>query len=147
MEREENHEQEPPLSYMASRFSVERQEVSHNIYLALQEIVKTKPVELSVYRFMIPSEISMESPWIVAVLGEIPREGEIYLRLKNLLMIGEPTFLPESVVQHLLQRREEERQKEGFTGYSEKHYKYTLKKKNKQSPKQRRDPRHQGRRH
>jgi hypothetical protein len=89
--------QSPSLYLQAARFRSERK--AERAYFRAQEaLYKAPECDLSTYRFL------LERISHVAVLGAPPPE-ELDRTIRRILAAGEPTTLPDEVVEALLKRR------------------------------------------
>jgi hypothetical protein len=96
MTSRENQSSEPEYLKVA-RFSGEKP--AGRAYRQAEELLYRSPdTELSTYRF------HLNRVWHVAILGDQPTE-ELDRRLTRILSRGEPTTLPEEILQQLQRRR------------------------------------------
>ncbi len=101
-EQPNNPEREPKPYLKVARFSSELP--AEQAYFQAQEALYTGPPnDLSVYR------LQFEQISHVAVLGEEPPE-ELEQQLTAILAAGEPTTLPQDVLEFLRERREQAKQ-------------------------------------
>jgi hypothetical protein len=99
---EPNKEREPGLYYMAARFSSELP--AKLSYTQAQELIfRDRKADLSAYRFLL-DQVSH-----VAIVGTQPHE-RLQNKLEKILSCGEPTSLPDDIVNALHQRRTEMKQ-------------------------------------
>jgi hypothetical protein len=91
-------EQPPELrSYLhAARFGGERP--AGRAYVRAQEAIRTTECDLSTFR------LRLNQVWHVAVLGQAPPET-LDRSLRRILAWGEPTTLPDDILQQLWERR------------------------------------------
>ena len=113
-------EQEPlyyPFVY-ASRF--ESRQTSKAPYEAIQEIVRTKDIDFSVFRLIQnwPEHMSKAPPsnkkWYVAVIGNAPPEP-LLQQVRETIEQGEVVTLPDEAVQEMARRRAKETAQRPFT--------------------------------
>jgi hypothetical protein len=91
------HQSSEPEYLKVARFSGEKP--AGRAYRQAEELLFRSPdTELSAYRF------HLNRIWHVAVLGDQPTE-ELDRKLRRILSRGEPTSLPEEILQQLQRRR------------------------------------------
>lgn len=96
--------------HVASRFVGEKP--AGRAYQRTQELIYESQTDLSAFR------LQLTQVWHVAVIGEMP-PAELDRRLRSILATGEPTSLPDDVVQVLFARRN---QIAAHTPWMEAHY-------------------------
>ena len=115
-----NQEQEPlyyPFVY-ASRFA--SKQTSQAPYDAIQEIVRTKDIDFSVFRLIQnwPEHMSKAPPsnnkWYVVVVGNAPPEP-LLQHVRETIESGEVVTLPDEAVQEMARRRAKETAERPFT--------------------------------
>ena len=128
-EREPSHERPLFPFVLASRF--DNRVTSQVPYDAIQNIVRTKEVDFSVFRLIQnwPESMSKAPPsqkrWYVVVLGETPAIP-IVQEVTKALHTGEPVDIPDEAIAEMAQRRLREIAQRPFT---EKHRTFTVPKK------------------
>src|SRR4249919_2235626 len=114
---------------LASRF--DNRKTSQAPYDAIQNIVRTKEVDFSVFRLIQnwPESMSKAPPsnkrWYVVVLGETPPEPFVQ-QVSDAIHQGEPVDIPDEAVAEMTERRLTEIAQRPFT---EKHRTFTVPKK------------------
>lgn len=92
-----------PTNWLKSR-QFENYDASWEVYSQLQDMVKTKTVDMSVFRISLPQEPSM----VVVVLGETALGRESEKMIDDLLFSGgKECILPVEVEENLRNRRRE----------------------------------------
>jgi hypothetical protein len=90
------HPAEPLPYFQAARFRGERP--AGRAYFRAQEAIRDAECDVSVFR------VRLEQDWHVAVLGQTPPES-LDRSLRRILAWGEPTTLPDDILQQLRERR------------------------------------------
>ncbi len=99
--RPTNPDHDPTRYHQAARFAGERS--AGHAYEQIQETIYNAPqTNLSGFR------LNVDQDWYVAVLGEQPPQ-ELHHELRRILATGEPTTLPDEVLDVLFQRRTRQR--------------------------------------
>ena len=91
-----NAEAQPLPYYRAARFR--REAASQRAYENLQSLFFREECELSAYRFI------WEQNWHVAAVGLEP-PSPLQERVEKILSVGQPTTLPEQLLEELQRRR------------------------------------------
>ncbi len=101
-------EGQPLPFYLAASFPTK--EAAAKPYTQAQEVIRTTDCDLSVYRILVPQQLTQPRPWYVVTIGETPPDA-IHQQMTTILSQGEMTILPEQALDELVERRAEQIQK------------------------------------
>lgn len=119
-------EGEPLPYYLAARFTPKEKLLSQKVYTQAQEVIRTTDCDLSIYRFLVPQQLTQPRPWYVVTIGETPPDA-VHQKMTTILSQGEMTTLPQQGIDELTERRAEETKKGSWV---EHHYTINVQRRN-----------------